>query len=282
MSKSSQEKYAQGYHSGVPTVGAGGMPDPASMAGVHQRETERAAAERDARALAKAVPQQAQPSAPAGMGPAEAAKLRARRQGLLGAARMLVDACSIHRDHEGKVGDPPFARSGSHEAALEADEDYRNWVWATWFAEVSPIEAAVGQHDPEVSFRQFHQTSNGFTRGRDMTSHEVMAYLETHVGEDVPGLAEALRDLGNGSAVRHLERLIRTQHAAYPGRGNWTRTATRRETIAAREAAQFQARRDMIARQQETWARRDRTRKGALAVGGVLVVAFLALLLLGL
>lgn len=40
MSKDPIGKHAQGYATGMPTPGAGGMPDPHSMAGVHQREAE--------------------------------------------------------------------------------------------------------------------------------------------------------------------------------------------------------------------------------------------------
>lgn len=57
MSNDPMSKYAQGYATGVPTVGAGGMPDPHSMAGVHDREA-RERREREARANAQtAVPQ---------------------------------------------------------------------------------------------------------------------------------------------------------------------------------------------------------------------------------
>ncbi|MCR9275331.1 MULTISPECIES: hypothetical protein [Mameliella] len=54
MAGGPHDKAAQGYHSGRPTVGAGGMPDPHSMAGVHAREQqERAQRMRQAQANAQ-------------------------------------------------------------------------------------------------------------------------------------------------------------------------------------------------------------------------------------
>lgn len=63
MSSDPFVKHAHGYATGMPTPGPGGMPDPYSMAGVHQREAEqRRAAEQRARAPASAA---APASAPA-------------------------------------------------------------------------------------------------------------------------------------------------------------------------------------------------------------------------
>lgn len=52
MSNDPFSKHAQGYATGVPTPGAGGMPDPYSMAGVQDREA-RERREREARATAQ-------------------------------------------------------------------------------------------------------------------------------------------------------------------------------------------------------------------------------------
>lgn len=61
MSNDPFSKHAQGYATGVPTPGAGGMPDPYSMAGVHDREA-RERREREARANAQtSMPQDAGP-----------------------------------------------------------------------------------------------------------------------------------------------------------------------------------------------------------------------------
>lgn len=212
-----------------------------------------------------------------GIGHARAAEMRAHSEGILQAARMLVAAHRKHLATARALGDVMPAQRGTREAELEGNADYRDWVWETWFDEVSPIQAAVGQHGPEVGFTHFLRNSNGFTRSRDMTSAEVLEYLEERVGDRVDGLAEALRDLRIGSAVKHLERLIRTQHASYPGQGNWARTPTRREILAARQAETFKVQRAAIARQKAEEVDRERFVKVFLATLGALAILFAVL-----
>lgn len=61
MSKDPFSKHAHGYATGTPLPGAGGMPDPYSMAGVHAREAQERR-EREARAASQqAIPQAAGP-----------------------------------------------------------------------------------------------------------------------------------------------------------------------------------------------------------------------------
>ena len=52
MSRDPLLRYAQGYATGLPLIGVGGLPDPYSQAGVHDREVR----ERHERREAAAVP----------------------------------------------------------------------------------------------------------------------------------------------------------------------------------------------------------------------------------
>lgn len=214
--------------------------------------------------------------APSQIGYAEAAEIEARRKGHIRSASMLIDAVRAHEKAERVLGNPSPALPGTKEAELETNSDYRNWVWNNWFKEVSPIEAVIGEHHPEVGFTHYFKNSNGFTRSRDMTSAEVLAYLEKWVGKEMEGFTEAIQHLRNGSAVRHFDRLLRTQHSSYPGIGKWKKTQTRRAIISAAKVKAFNERLEVISRQRAEWRQREKTIKVSLA----LLVALITFLII--